>query len=81
MSYLRGLVIPSRGRREVIFFLALVAHACAISAHRREGRFMGAGATWAIVFVFQIAPRAQGLSAAQWLNSAWHCGRQTGAAV
>jgi hypothetical protein len=28
------------------FFLALVAHACAISAHRREGRFMGA--TWAM---------------------------------
>ena len=33
---------PSRGN----FFLALVAHACAISAHRREGRFMGA--TWAM---------------------------------
>ena len=36
----------SRGRRGVIFFLALVAYACAISAHRREGRFMGA--TWAM---------------------------------
>ena len=45
-AYLRGRVIPSRGRRGVIFFLALVAHACAISAHRREGRFMGA--TWAM---------------------------------
>ena len=45
-AYLRGRVIPSRGRHGVIFFLALVAHACAISAHRREGRFMGA--TWAI---------------------------------
>ena len=29
---------PSRGN----LFFALVAHACAISAHRREGRFMGA---------------------------------------
>ena len=45
-AYLRGRVIPSRGRRGVIFFLALVAYACAISAHRREGRFMGA--TWAM---------------------------------
>ena len=40
LSYSRSR--PSRGN----FFFALVAHACAISAHRREGRFMGA--TWAM---------------------------------
>ena len=37
---------PSRGN----FFLALVAHACAISAHRREGRFMGATCAMASQF-------------------------------
>ena len=70
-AYLRGRVIPSRGRRGVIFFWHWL-RTPALS--RRTGARV---ASWVLLGPWRRRARLSGAGAR--VNSAWHCGRQTGA--